>query len=156
MFTKRKEKKTFKKKSNKSKVILRYWRHIDLFFCLRVSTPQTSSSKGICICLGQHLRSRSVCDCFTSDWSLIFNKVRLYPLDEKPTSQWDADGRKHSCKSICLVEAGGEKMDGKINLLVCYIFNDTVYAGSLSTLTLANAGPGLAPGSSLEPTRRER
>lgn len=32
-------------------------------------------------------------------------------------------------------------MDGKINLLVCYIFNDTVYAGSLSTLTLANAGP---------------
>lgn len=32
-------------------------------------------------------------------------------------------------------------MNEKINLLVCYIFNDTVYAGSLSTLTLANAGP---------------
>lgn len=56
------------------------------------------------------------------------NEVGPEPLREKPTSQRDTDGRKVSCKSICLVEF---KNDEKINLLVCYIFNDTVYVGSL-------------------------
>lgn len=63
--------------------------------------------------------------------SVISNKVRPQPPHEKLTSQWDADGRKHSCKSICLAEARGKKWTGRL-IYWCATFLMTQFMPAVS------------------------